>query len=273
MANAKDSLVTQVPNPMRRIIRNHLHSFIELMPESFDLRGASVGNLIITAGYLNNRRHIEPVIYTFSKLVEARGTVRPITGLSHHLSAELSGGEVVAGQHLLTGDTFELRQQKIENLFLIKTLESRKKILPAIKNKTAELIKSAELICYPFGSFYTSLIATLLPEGVGQAIADTQAPKVYIPNPCSDPEQFSMSLFDCVKTLLRYARGSCSRQKTSNELLQFVVIDSKHGCYNGPLQLQKIEKLGLRIIDTDLIVNNNEVFNNDRLIEVLLSLV
>lgn len=274
MANAKDTLVSRVPNPMCRIIRNHLHAFLEQMPAAFDLRGGSVGNLIIASGYLNNRRHIEPVIYMFSKLVEARGTVRPVTGLSYHLRAELSGKEMVSGQHLLTGDRFGLYQKKLKKLFLIKTLESKKKAQFAIKRKTADLIKSAELICYPFGSFYTSLIATLLPLGVGQAVSETNAPKVYVPNPVPDPEQFGMDLYDCVKTIVRYARDSGGKRTPVERLLHFVVIDSKRGNYNGPVRAAEIEALGVRVIDGDLLQNGRvPVFNDERLIEVLLSLV
>lgn len=274
MANAKDVLVSRVPNPMCRIIRNHLHAFLERMPAAFDLRGASVGNLLITSGYLNNRRHIEPVIYMFSKLVEARGTVRPVTGLSYHLGAELSGKQMAYGQHLLTGERFSLYQKKLKKLFLVKTLESKKKAQFTIKSKTSDLIKSAELICYPFGSFYTSLIATLLPQGVGWAISETTVPKVYVPNPVPDPEQFGMTLQDCVRTILRYARASGSQRTPVERILHFVVIDSKRGNYNGPVRVADIEALGVRVIDTDLLENGSvPLFNDERLIEVLLSLV
>jgi 2-phospho-L-lactate transferase/gluconeogenesis factor (CofD/UPF0052 family) len=45
-----------------------------------------------------------------------------------------------------------------------------------------DLIREAELICYPMGSFYSSLIANLLPKGVGKAVSRNPCPKVFIPN-------------------------------------------------------------------------------------------
>jgi len=54
MCAGKDPLVRAVPNPMRRLIRTQLGYFHDAMPASFDLRGASIGNLILTGGYLNN---------------------------------------------------------------------------------------------------------------------------------------------------------------------------------------------------------------------------
>ncbi len=273
MATGRDSLVTGIPNPMRRIIRNHIHSFLDTMPHGFDLRGANIGNILIAAGYLNNRRHIEPVIYMFSKLVEARGIVRPVTGLSYHLGAQLDSGKTVIGQHLLTGPAFAKLQSRVASVFLTKSLRSKKHAAVSIKRKIQDLIKSADLICYPFGSFYTSLIATLLPGGIGQAISETECPKVFIPNPSPDPEQFGMSLYDCVHTLVSYLKHSCGTAAPVKKLLQFVLIDSRSGLYPQPMQLQKIKKLGVQIIDTPLITDASRPLADDqKVIDVLLSL-
>lgn len=79
MIEGSHALVAPVPHPMRRIIRNHLQLFFERMPDEFDLRGASIGNLILAAGYLDNRQHLDPVIYIFTSLIRVRGVVRPVT--------------------------------------------------------------------------------------------------------------------------------------------------------------------------------------------------
>ncbi|MBZ0253690.1 MAG: 2-phospho-L-lactate transferase CofD family protein, partial [Candidatus Methylomirabilis sp.] len=102
MIERKDALVSRVPDPMRKIIRTHLRHFRDQMPEDFDLRGASVGNLILTGGYLNNERRLDPVIYMFSMLVKARGVVRPICNQHLHLAATLADGTQALGQHVLT---------------------------------------------------------------------------------------------------------------------------------------------------------------------------
>jgi len=65
------------------------------MPESFSLQGANIGNLILAGGFLNNGRHIDPVIFLFSKLVQVRGIVRPISSEYMHLAATLENGKTV----------------------------------------------------------------------------------------------------------------------------------------------------------------------------------
>src|SRR5262245_65793137 len=103
MVRGDHPLVDTVPNPMRRIITNHLSFFVELAPRDFDLRGASVGNLILTGGYFNQGRDIDAVTFTFSKLVEARGLVRPVVDADLHLRAKLVDGRAVFVEHRLAG--------------------------------------------------------------------------------------------------------------------------------------------------------------------------
>lgn len=85
-------LVTRVSDPMRKIIRHHLQLFEKSIGPDFDLRGASIGNLILTAGYLENRRHIDPIVYIYSKLVQVRGEVRLLINSNLQLRAVLEGG-------------------------------------------------------------------------------------------------------------------------------------------------------------------------------------
>ena len=182
MARGRHPLVAQVPDPMRKIIRNHLLSFIDSMPKTFDLRGASLGNLILTAGYLNNRRLFDPVIFTFSQLVKDSGTVRPVVNKYRHLVAELVSGERIVAQHRLTGKEAAPIASAVRCLYLAKNKSDPAPEDVAIRPKMRDLIRSSELICYPVGSFYSSLIANLLPRGVGRAVAGVNCPKIYIPN-------------------------------------------------------------------------------------------
>ncbi len=276
-AAGRHSMVSRVPNPMQRIIRNHLHGFIERMPEGFDLQGANIGNIVLASGYLNNRRHIEPVIYMFSKMVEARGIVRPITGLSYHLAAELEDGTLVAGQHRITGTNGarqSVKKRAIRKLYLIKELDPSEPATVTIKPKIRDLIKSAELICYPFGSFYTSLIANFLPKGVGQAVSNNNCPKVFIPNPVSDSEQSGMSLDRSIDTLIDYLQNSSEEKSDPETLLNIIIIDRKNGIYPKPFSLMKTAGRHIQVIDTVLISEKSRPYiDDDILSEVLLSLV
>ncbi|THB69886.1 MAG: GAK system CofD-like protein [Desulfovibrio sp.] len=273
MIRGKHELVACIPDPMRKLVRSHLGFFANKMGEDFDLRGASVGNLILAGGYFNYNRHIDPVIYLFSKLVEVRGTVRPVISKDLHLVAEMEDGSTVIGQHLLTGKEAPPISSPIAKLSLSKYPDRVEPVEPAIRDKVAKLIRKAELICYPMGSFYTSLIANLLPKGVGTAVASTPCPKVYVPSSGVDPEQKGMSLFSSVRTLLDYLQQGCNKETPREDLLNFILIDSKKGVYPQPLDLAKIKRYGVEVIDADLVTDASApLLDENKVIDYLLSL-
>lgn len=272
MIDGDDPKVSPVPDPMRKLIRNHLRFFTEKMPADFDLRGANIGNLILVGGYLNHNRHIDPVVFLFSKLVNVRGIVRPTTNHDLHLVAELEGGEVIRGQHLLTGKETEPIRSKVARLFLTDREASGKVVTTTIRNKVRELITSADLICYPMGSFYSSVIANLLVDGVGQAIAETDVPKVYVPNTTADPEQLGLPVADQVRVLLEYLSRSCTDSQPASTLLHYVLVDFEH---SGMAQhdIEAIESLGVQVVDTPLVSElSAPSIDGDQLAQVLVSL-
>ncbi len=274
MLRGRDELVGNIPDPMRKLIRSHLAFFLERMPDNFELRGASIGNLILAGGFFNYKRHIDPVVYLFSKLVEAKGVVRPIISVDLHLVSELEDGTVLVGQHLITGKEASPLKKPIRNVYLSASRESPKPVRIRIRNKVEELIRNAELICFPMGSFYSSIVANLLPEGVGQAISEADCPKVFIPNTTADPEQVGMNLHQSVGRLLEYLERGCTAETARDRLLNFVLMDSKRGGYAKPLELNKIKRFGIEILDVDLITEQSAPYlDDDRVLEHLLSLV
>jgi CofD-related protein of GAK system len=273
MARGNDPLVAAIHEPMREIIRNHLRFFIREMPDSFDLRGANIGNLILTGGYLNQNRHIDPVVFLFSKLVEVRGVVRPVVTSDLHLCAELEDGRVLVGQHLLTRRGEGAITSPVQRVFITRKIREPELVNAKIRGKTRELIQSAEAICYPMGSFYSSLIASLLPTGIGDTIAGVSVPKVYIPNRGEDPEQSGMTLARSVKTLISYLRSGCSRRVATGDLLQYVLLDVRGGGYEAR-ELESVRKLGVEVVDVSLVSEMSAPFwDADRLSDVLVSLV
>ncbi|MDX1334316.1 MAG: GAK system CofD-like protein [Gammaproteobacteria bacterium] len=251
MAEGRDDLVRDIPNPMRRLIRNLLGYFTDQMPDDFDLRGASIGNLVLAGGYLNNHRHLDPIIFLFSKLVSVQGTVRATVNNNLHIAAELETGEIIVGQHRLTGKEVDPIQSRIKRLMLSSKLDEFEPAEVSVRKKTKALIKNADLICFPPGSFYSSLVANLLPDGVNEAIATNENPKIYVPNLGKDPEQTGMSLKDTVNTLLDYLQHGVPGAAPS-DLLNFILLDKKNGEYAGPIPVG-LRKKGIEIIDAELI--------------------
>jgi len=273
MIRGKDPLVKAISNPMRRLIRNQLGYFRNAMPENFDLRGASTGNLILAGGYLNNHKHLDPIIFLFSKLVNVLGTVLAVVNDDLHLAAELEDGRCVTGQHRLTGKEVAPLTSPVSRLFLSSHPDKPLPAKTAMRKKHCRLIQQAELVCYPPGSFYTSLIASLLPAGVGSAIAATDCPKVYVPNLGQDPEQISMSLDRSVLTLLEYLRADNPAGCSNGKLLNFVILDSKRGNYPSALSAALMQELGIRMIDTRLVSRHSAPYYDAELLaSTLLSL-
>lgn len=271
MAKGNHPLVRCIPDPMRKIIRNHFHLFREAMPPDFDLKGASIGNLVLTAGYLSNRRQMDPVIYIFSKLVQVCGVVRPTLNKDLHLAARLEDGRVVVGQHLMTGKESGPLASPIRDIWMTSSLDSEKPMESAIRSKIKKRIAEADLICYPLGSFYSSVVANLLPQGVGKAVAVNPCPKVFVPNTVKDPEVMDTSVADQARTLCETLQKSGAPE--GRDGLDFVLIDSKNGGYPGGLDKKGLANLGLEIIDCPLVTKESfPLVDAQRLSEVLLSM-
>jgi CofD-related protein of GAK system len=273
MAAGRHLLVSRIPNPMRKLIRTHLQKFLEFVSEQFDFRGASIGNLVLAAGYLDNRRHLDPVIYLFSRLVEVRGTVRPVVNRSYHLAVTLEDGTRLVGQHTFTGKEHGHIQSKIVSLNFVKSEDNVNPVSVSIRKKTEDLIRSADLICYPMGSFYSSILATILPSGVGRAVAANGCPKVFVPNTGNDPECFRLTLAEQVERLTEHICRDESQAIPPSDVVSIVLIDDVHRRYVGRLTAKNMARLGIEIVRYPLVSEKSQPFIDEHnLIPVLLSL-
>ena len=270
LAAGSDPMIKHVPNPMRRLIRTQLGYFQEAMPDDFELQGASIGNLILTGGYLNNHKHLDPIIFLFSKLVGVLGTVRAVVNDNLHLEAELKDGTRIIGQHLLTGKEVAPLTSPIERLYLANKVTKKSPVKSKLRKKNRKLIERAELICYPPGSFYSSLIANFLPAGVGSAVAANASPKLYIPNLGRDPEQIGMTMDQSILCLLSQLRSDAGSECPNARLLNFVMLDSKSGNYTSLPSPSLMNDLKVRIIDTPLVSKSSAPYYDPNLLAAAL---
>ena len=273
MIKGKHRLVSAISYPMRKIIRNHLFQFKENVHEDFDLRKASIGNLILAGGYLGNQRHLDPLIYIFSRLVQVKGIVRPVISKDLHLAAKLEDGSIVAGQHLITGKEAKPLNKKIVDLFLIENIKKNEHVCVRLRKKVTDLIDSAELICFPMGSFFTSIVANLLPGGVGTGIGRNRCPKIFIPNTYYDPELYGLGVADQVEILIRFMKKDCGEKTNNENLLNFVILDQKNGSY-GKVECDRIKKAGIEVIDCQLVSEESAPYIDEKLlVPMLLSFI
>lgn len=262
-------LVSAIGQPMRMLIQNQLGMFRASCPKAFDLRGASIGNLILAGGYLGQNQQLEPIIFLVAKLVGVQGTVRAVSDDNFHLAAELASGETVIGQHLLTGKEHAPLTSPIKDIFLNSVLARREPVTSYFPDRNRALMQSADLICFAPGSFYTSLIANLLPQGVGQAIAARTVPKVYVPSLGEDPEAMDLSLADKVDMLLSYLRRDTGGDCPADKLLNFVIAD--RGI--APSDVVDVEAKGIKVLPLDLVSKSSAPFYDPiPLCEALVSL-
>lgn len=252
-AAGRDELMASIPSPMRQLIQRYLDILVEAMPPHLDLRGASIGNLVMAGGYINNLENIDSVVFLFSQLVEARGFVTPTVNDDLHLAAELKDGTRVIGQHLLCGKESEPIASPIASLRIVDSIRNGHTVRPTLSRRRIDLISEADLICYPMGSFYTSLLANLLPSGVARAIAQNPCPKVYIPNTGIDPEQLGMSPADQVERLISTLEADFDNGDCREPLLDFVVMDASRDAYQGDVSRRRLDELGAQLITSDLI--------------------
>jgi len=274
MIRGEHPLVAAIHDPMRKIIRKNLDLFREYMPESFDLRKASMGNLILAAGYLENRRSFDIIIFVFSKLVQVCGLVRPILNRHLHLVAALENGEIRIGQHTLTGKETSPIPSPVRRIWLSDDRDNPTPVDVPIRGKMDQLIRKAELICYPMGSYYSSILANLLPRGVGRAVAANPCPKVFVPNTGNrDPESLGMSLTDQVARLIDYLKQDDPGGISTDQVLDFVLVDGKQGHYPGGVDEMALKKIGVRVIDLPLVSEDSRPdIDAQCLVPVLLSL-
>lgn len=249
-------LLADIPGKSRAIICENLAWFVRNMPEGFSLAGANIGNLFLAARYLRSNRRLRPAILLFSRLMRARGTVLPVVDVSAHLAVRLESGQVIVGQHNFTGKsrngTVKLLSSPIADCWLTASEYSPD---PANVNITAHIakrIRKAELICYPVGSFYSSVLCNLLPSGVGQAVAHSSCPKVFVPNLGMDPELLGHTVQMQVERLLQPLLADAPEARQA-DMLSMLLVDRENGSYPGGIPGEWLSARGITIKDLPLV--------------------
>jgi CofD-related protein of GAK system len=273
LVSGNAELVAAIPEPMRRIVQTHLRLFAEHMPEDFDLRGANLGNLLLAGGFLSHSRDLDSVLFLFSKLLEVRGVVRPIVEADLHLCAELADGTRLIGQHRLTGKEVAPIASAISELYLVDSLHAARRATTTIGERARRSIETADLICYPMGSFYSSVVANLLPRGVGRAIVRARGPRVYIPNTGHDPEQYGMSVADTLEALARYVRDDVGQDVPLGRIVNLVLLDRDPSHYSMRVDIDRLERMGAQVARLELVTENSRPHAHpQQLTQALLSL-
>lgn len=134
------------------------------------LQGFGIGHLFLGLTEKYNGG-IMAAVEILAQALEAVGPVFPVTVESSDLCAELASGEIIIGEHQIDRPTYD-RNLVTNRVWLQPT--------PQIFELAKRAIIDADYIIIGPGSFYTSLIATLLPEGMKEAIRESRAKLIFI---------------------------------------------------------------------------------------------
>lgn len=242
------------------------------MPSDFDFRKASVGNLILAGGYIAHGRELAPVLEWMSKTMGVLGTVRAIADVNLQIGVKLDDGSRIIGQARFTGKETAPIRQAIRSMFLsdgTSEISSEHVHLPM---ENAELVDTADLICYPPGSLFSSVIANLLVQGVGRAVAGRQVPKVYVPSLGSDPECFGMTLYDQVAAILKTLRRDAGADCPARELISLVLTSEKGQTGDVARRLSDEHGISCEFLDVADTMQPDR-YDSERLCHALVSLM
>lgn len=271
LISGRHELLSTVAEPLRSLARAQLETLRAAAPSSFDWRGASVGNLMLVGAYLSSGRDLDAALSALAAHLHARGEVRPVVTDDLHLAATLEDGRRVVGQHRITGKTTPPLGARITALSLVRSLDDPRPAEAAASSVVTAWIAEADVICFPMGSFFTSVLANLLPRGVGRAIASARCPKVFVPNAGDDPEMCGMSVADAVEMLLASVRADAG-EVPADAVLDAVLLHESDARYARPVEVERILALGVDVLRLPLLPEGLPTVGPRALSEALVSL-
>jgi len=236
----KDGVIKQCNIKVIQSVSSPLSILVELLGPSFNLRGASLGNLILYGRYLLDGEWTKTLDWAH-EFLSACGQVLPITLESRYLAAILQNGDFIVGQEEITSEKDPL-SSPINRVYLCHShgtsaIEATAKLLHQSRQKLLD----ARVIVYSWGSFYTSIISNLLVDGLGEILLTSNVPKVLLLNPAVDAETNGFSPIKFVREINRYTERV--GQNKYNSAVTHIVVFKKPEDYSGsPLLYQPEDK-------------------------------
>jgi len=212
--------------------------------ESGELAGHNFGNLFILA-MLKVTGDFQMAIKESSKILAIRGRVVPSTLKRVSLMAQHKDGTQTQGE-----SNISKVESAIERLYLI----------PEGCNATEDAlhaIQTADAIVIGPGSLYTSILPNLLIEDLAAALAQSDAPKIYICNIMTQSHETDhFSVFKHVNTIVEHTRPDILSHVLVNNgnipqniLKKYAAEES----FLAELDLAKVRSLGYKVIEANIV--------------------
>jgi len=169
------------------------HLFRYRFRGSGDLGGHSFGNLFLAA-LTDVTGDFTEAVRLSSEVLASKGHIFPATVSDVRLVAELEDGREVHGETQITGARARIRRLRLVP----------EECLPLPEAVAA--IRTADVITIGPGSLYTSIIPNLLVSRVPEAIAESDATKIFIANLMTQPgETEGFGFCEHLDTVRNYA--------------------------------------------------------------------
>jgi uncharacterized cofD-like protein len=160
-------------SPQRDIIRTLL---LKRFAGDSRLKGHNAGNMLLTmlAEYTGS---FPTGVESLAEILDARGTILPVTVDRATLVAELTDGHRIYGQRAIDIPR-ETQREKIRDIYLVPHYGDVISVYPPV----ISAIKGADHIIIGPGDLYTSIIPNLLVQDVKEAFKKTSAKVYYVIN-------------------------------------------------------------------------------------------
>jgi 2-phospho-L-lactate transferase/gluconeogenesis factor (CofD/UPF0052 family) len=195
------------------LLREFREVYNALVGKNFDFVGASLGNLFLSGVRLGTGS-LSSAILHFREMANIKEEVLPIIDSNKQISiaAELGNGSVIYGQKDISYSSSEFEHKNIinkdnnEKLFSpivnIFNIDNENHLChPYINTAVSAAIKKADLIVYAYGSFWTSLMPSLIVEGIAKSLSASKAPKLFLANGYPDRETYGMTIAEMTEKI------------------------------------------------------------------------
>lgn len=228
------------------------------------LKGHAFGNLYLAA-LCGISESFEEAVGKMNRLFGVEGEIIPVTNENVHISAYLTDGREVVGE----SNIGKISDGKIDRI------EMTPKHAKPIK-RVLDAIAEADMIILGPGSLYTSIIPNLLVDGVGEALAESSAKKIYVANIMTQPgETLGYDLYDHTEAIEKHVGKKFIDCVVANTSRFPEEILKRYACERSePVKLNIDKYRDITLVLENLFVNDNGMIRHNylKLAKVLMKL-
>jgi len=231
------------------------------------LNGQSFGNLFLAA--LNEiSDSFEEAVKKMCEVLSTRGRVLPVTSENINLEAEYENGDTTLGESKIFWDK-KVNGSRIREVRLVPSH-------PKALDESVRAILDADIVVIGPGSLYTSVIPNFLADGITEAVATTNALRIFVMNVMTqEGETEGYTGPDHIRAFCQHAGSDLIDVCIANNAeLDGEVLEAYRKEDSEPIRLHadEIEEMGIRIFQAPLTANSKYArHDGDKLASAIIS--